>query len=253
MGATCFSTVASDLVANDTNGASDVFVRDLRPASPASTPTPTPTPTNALPGDFVVATDDASCPFDATHCTYQIDSGGGAQTNPTLSVVRGATYVFALTDNVDHTFALKTAPGIGPLNQYLAGVTGNACPSCTSLTWTVSCDAPDTLYYNCLYHPQMAGSISVSGSACTPTPTTIPVPTPTPTATALPCVGDCGGALGTTIDEVQHCVNIFLGTQAVTTCNACDRNHNTVVSIDEVQAAVNAFLADPSTCPRVAL
>lgn len=94
------------------------------------------------------------------------------------------------------------------------------------------------------------GDIVVTGlfQAVGSTPTPPPTPTPTP---AGPCVGDCGGALGTTIDEVQRCVNIFLGTQSVTTCSTCDRNHNTFVSIDEVQAAVNAFLADPSTCPRV--
>ena len=85
----------------------------------------------------------------------------------------------------------------------------------------------------------------------TGTPTITPTPMATPTPTPLPCVGDCNAPIGSvTIDEVQHCVNLFLGTQEVATCTACDRNGNGVVTIDEVQATVNSFL-DPDTCPHV--
>ena len=65
------------------------------------------------------------------------------------------------------------------------------------------------------------------------------------------CVGDCRAPVGTTIDEVQACVNIFLASADVSTCAACDRNHSGGVTIDEVQGAVNAFLSDPATCPVI--
>ncbi|HUI24588.1 MAG TPA: hypothetical protein VL403_00785 [Candidatus Kryptonia bacterium] len=68
---------------------------------------------------------------------------------------------------------------------------------------------------------------------------------------AAPCVGDCGGQPGVSIDEVQHTINIFLGNADLADCPNADRDHNQHVSIDEVQASILSFLADPDSCPTV--
>jgi hypothetical protein len=52
--------------------------------------------------------------------------------------------------------------------------------------------------------------------------------------------GDCNGDGQTTIDEVQKCINQFLGISPVEAC--CDLNGDGQVTIDEVQKVINAFL-----------
>ncbi|MBI3783214.1 MAG: hypothetical protein HY270_07420 [Deltaproteobacteria bacterium] len=63
-------------------------------------------------------------------------------------------------------------------------------------------------------------------------------------------VGDCQAPVDTVgISEVQACVNIFSGTQAVSTCSQCDANGDGTVSINEVQGSVNCFL--DAGCPMI--
>ena len=63
---------------------------------------------------------------------------------------------------------------------------------------------------------------------------------PTPTPRGGVCVGDCDGSGDVTINEIITCVNIALGTAAVSTCSACDSNHDGQVEINEIIQAVNA-------------
>jgi len=59
------------------------------------------------------------------------------------------------------------------------------------------------------------------------------------TLIAIP--GDCNGDGTTTIDEVQKCINCFLGIEN-DCCDRCDLNNDDQVTIDEVQKIINAFL-----------
>jgi hypothetical protein len=52
--------------------------------------------------------------------------------------------------------------------------------------------------------------------------------------------GDCNGDGQVTIDEIQKCINQFLGIASLEPC--CDDNGNGICSIDEVQRIINAFL-----------
>jgi len=53
--------------------------------------------------------------------------------------------------------------------------------------------------------------------------------------------GDCNDDGTVSIDEVQKCINCFLGIEN-DCCDKCDVNSNGQVTIDEVQKAINAFL-----------
>ena len=56
------------------------------------------------------------------------------------------------------------------------------------------------------------------------------------------CAGDCEGSDTVAINELIGCVGIALGSETLGTCDACDVDGNTVVSIGEIITAVNAAL-----------
>lgn len=68
------------------------------------------------------------------------------------------------------------------------------------------------------------------------------------TAMAQTCAGDCGADAAVTVDELITCVNIALGTQAVSTCVQCDSSGDGEVTIDEIVLAVTFAL---DACPVV--
>jgi len=76
------------------------------------------------------------------------------------------------------------------------------------------------------------------------------------TRTATKAVIVSGGSNGdgtVTIDEVQKCINCFLGIEN-DCCDRCDLNNDDQVTIDEVQKVINAFLgivAPPAPPPEV--
>ena len=63
-----------------------------------------------------------------------------------------------------------------------------------------------------------------------------------PSARAQVCAGDCDGSNTVAINELITCVNIALGTAAVSTCTACDADGGGTVTINELISAVNAAL-----------
>lgn len=67
-----------------------------------------------------------------------------------------------------------------------------------------------------------------------------------PLASPGPCVGDCNGDGHVEINEIITCVNVALGTAAVSTCSACDPDNNGDVQINEIVQAVNNAL---NGCP----
>jgi hypothetical protein len=81
------------------------------------------------------------------------------QSNPTLTLVRGNTYIFNLVLN-EYSFYIKTAATLGTTNQYTNGVTNNGAIT-GNITFTVPQDAPDTLYYVNDLIQNLRGTINV--------------------------------------------------------------------------------------------
>ena len=96
--------------------------------------------------------------------TYNVTSNGtssflfnGAD-NPTLSLVRGFTYRFAVT-STGNPLWIKTDQSTGSVNAY-ANVINNGTDAGT-ITFPVPFNAPDTLYYKSQNYPGMTGIIYI--------------------------------------------------------------------------------------------
>ena len=82
----------------------------------------------------------------------------------------------------------------------------------------------------------------------TPTGTETATPGDTPTPTPAVCAGDCDGGNAVTINELLRMVNIFLGSEDLSTCPAGDVPAATraapdgQITIDELIRAVNNAL-----------
>ncbi len=80
--------------------------------------------------------------------------------NPSLVFMRDSTYIFHV-NAPGHPFWIKTVQSTGTGNAYNNGVTGNGVQQ-GDLVFTVPSDAPDQLYYNCEFHVNMTGGITVT-------------------------------------------------------------------------------------------
>ena len=91
-------------------------------------------------------------------------SGDGfptSQNDPTLYLIRGQTYKF-VNNTGGHPFRIQsTVAQAGGGTQYNSGVTNNDAGNGVTLTFVVPMDAPDTLYYQCVAHLAMFGTIKV--------------------------------------------------------------------------------------------
>ena len=103
----------------------------------------------------------------ASGFTYVFSSVGG--TDPTLTLMRGVTYVFQI-NAIGHPFYIKTDISAGDTNQFTDGVVGNGTTLGT-LTFTVPPTAPDQLFYNCALHSL---SFGMHGTLNIVTPVTPP-------------------------------------------------------------------------------
>lgn len=119
-------------------------------------------------GTGAVGTTTAS-PTTYTVTVVSTDSGNkyvidGTQ-QPTLSLIRGNTYVFDWSGATSHPLRFSTTSdgthGVG--SEYTTGVTKD--DSGYKTTIVVSGDAPDNLYYYCQIHSGMGGAINVSFTA----------------------------------------------------------------------------------------
>jgi hypothetical protein len=117
---------------------------------PEPEPTPEPEPEPEEPTQFSVTNSGSGA--------YIIDG----QSNPTLTLVRGQTYVFDVNAS-GHPFWVQTSSGAYNSQNVLTtsdGIEGNGT-SVGTITWTVSQSAPNTLYYVCQFHPAMQGTINI--------------------------------------------------------------------------------------------
>ncbi|WP_313913344.1 hypothetical protein [Tahibacter sp.] len=118
----------------------------------------------------------ASAPFTAEAAgrgtvtqTFQVSAAGSAawtidgQTNPSLTLQRGGTYVFHLNNvGATHPFNINTINAPGPNFLYNNGVTNNGATGTIDITFFVPGDAPNTLHYNCENHVGMNGPIAIT-------------------------------------------------------------------------------------------
>jgi hypothetical protein len=138
---------------------------------------------------------------------------------------RPATHTPSATPTHTHTSR--------PTLTYTATATHTALPS---PTWTRT-QTPTTT------RSPTATPMVTAGMSATPTPSVRPSASATPVLTpAVPCLGDCGGGGVVTVDELLTLVNIALGSEAVTACDAGDANHDGKTTVDEILAAVNNAL-----------
>ena len=100
------------------------------------------------------------------HYTFTGKGLNGAVNAPTLTLSRGHTYIFEnRNSNGAHPFYIKTSIANGGTNDaYNTGVTNNGGAGGTEIVFTVPHDAPDTLYYQCSSHINMAGQLNIAGS-----------------------------------------------------------------------------------------
>jgi microcystin-dependent protein len=91
------------------------------------------------------------------------DYVGGSNVNPTLTLTRGFTYIFDLTNAVGHPLRISST-SVGGGTAFNTGVTNQDANGGT-LTFKVPMDAPDTLYYICQAHNVMKGMIRITDPA----------------------------------------------------------------------------------------
>lgn len=87
----------------------------------------------------------------------------GAESDPSLYLVRGQRYKFTNTMGM-HPFRIQSTPNGSTGTAYSDGVTNNDVIN-GSLTWDVQFDAPDVLYYQCTAHGTMGGKIYIVDAA----------------------------------------------------------------------------------------
>lgn len=120
-----------------------------------------------------VGTTTASPP---TTTTYTVTASGGkfyidGNQNPTLTLVKGNTYIFDLSDSTmgGHPFRFATQTDGSGGSQYTTGITysGTQGFSGATATFVVANDAPSTLHYYCGFHNNMGNSITVNAAGTT--------------------------------------------------------------------------------------
>ncbi|MFI5394576.1 MAG: S8 family serine peptidase [Candidatus Binatia bacterium] len=85
-----------------------------------------------------------------------------------------------------------------------------------------------------------AALAALTGVTPTSTPAATPTNTPTPARTV--CTGDCNGNAVVTVDEILRMVNIALGNEPLSDCEAGDANGDGSITIDEILTAVDNAL-----------
>lgn len=90
------------------------------------------------------------------------------QPDPTLTLQRGVTYIFKLSNLSLHPFWIKSSLGFGSTGRYDVGVTNNGATS-GNVIFAVQASAPDTLFYQCGNHSAMNGVLNIVSPPSPPT------------------------------------------------------------------------------------
>jgi len=104
--------------------------------------------------------------------TYIVTASGGkfyidGNQNPTLTFVKGNTYIFDQSDSSNGAHPLRFSTNSNGSPQYTTGVTVNGTQGQSGANTTIVVDnsAPSTLHYYCTNHANMGNSITVNNSA----------------------------------------------------------------------------------------
>lgn len=98
------------------------------------------------------------------HYTFTGPGLTGTVNDPTIYLSRGQTYIFENNNSSNaHPFQIQSTSGQGG-TAYNTGVTNNGGAGGTEIKITVAHDAPDNLYYQCTAHPNMGGTIYITGA-----------------------------------------------------------------------------------------
>tara|TARA_Y100000814_G_scaffold291929_1_gene269373 strand:+ start:1699 stop:3711 length:2013 start_codon:yes stop_codon:yes gene_type:complete len=98
------------------------------------------------------------------HYTFTGPGLTGTVNDPTIYLSRGQTYIFENNNSsTAHPFQIQSVAGSGG-TAYNTGVTNNGGGGGTEIKITVAHDAPDNLYYQCTAHPNMGGTIYITGA-----------------------------------------------------------------------------------------
>jgi hypothetical protein len=108
----------------------------------------------------------------ASTITYTVTASGGKYyidgvQNPTLTFVKGNTYIFDQSDSSNGAHPLRFSTNSNGSPTYTTGVTVNGTQGQSGANTTIIVDngAPSTLYYYCTNHANMGNSITVNNSA----------------------------------------------------------------------------------------
>ena len=83
-----------------------------------------------------------------------------ADDDPDLYFQRGQKY--RITNKVsNHPFRIQSTPNGNVGTEYNVGISTNNIDQNESLTWEVALDAPDKVYYQCIFHNSMGGVIYI--------------------------------------------------------------------------------------------
>jgi hypothetical protein len=127
--------------------------------TPTKTPTRTPTPTLATPPALVYSS--SYIPLEITNVglSYNVSQIGTG--NPSLTCFRGTNYDFIVL-TPSHPFALRvsngntSSPVDGAYNNNVASGIASG-----RVMFTPNSATPDTIYYQCVIHAGMIGTISI--------------------------------------------------------------------------------------------
>jgi hypothetical protein len=108
----------------------------------------------------------------ASTITYTVIASGGKYyidgvQNPTLTFVKGNTYIFDQSDSSNGAHPLRFSTNSNGSPTYTTGVTVNGTQGQSGANTTIIVDngAPSTLHYYCTNHANMGNSITVNNSA----------------------------------------------------------------------------------------
>lgn len=90
------------------------------------------------------------------------------QADPALTLERGVTYIFKLSNVSLHPFWIKSSLGFGSTGRYDVGVTNNGATS-GNVIFAVQPSAPSTLFYQCGSHSAMNGVLNIVSPPSPPT------------------------------------------------------------------------------------
>jgi hypothetical protein len=203
------------------------FLNDKATCVSATTTTTTTTTTTA-PGTTTTTTAAGTTTTTTTIApgAFNVTNNGSSNyiingnSNPTLTVTEGEIYTFNIS-SVGHPFWIKTVNSTGTVNQYNIGVTNNGTDDGT-ITWTVSYDAPSTLYYSCQFHSAMAGTINVIDVPIATTSTTTTTAAATTTTTT-----DAGTTTTTTTTTAAETTTTTTAAETTTTTTEAETTTTT--------------------------